>query len=92
MSPRRNWLTIIIQQTCDWPFLGSQAKELVRYCKICNKLKKVKPKYGKLSTKKVEVEPWAQVDIDLICPHTIKTNEVYSKVLPIKLTLVDMLH
>ena len=39
-------------------------------------------------SKIAEVEPWAQVDIDLIGPYTIKTNEVDSKGLPRELTLV----
>ena len=89
--PGENRLTKTIQQTCDWPFLGVQARALVRQCKICKKFKKTgKPKYGKLPAKRAEVEPWAQVDIDLIGPYTIKTNKKDSKGLPIELVLVAM--
>ena len=60
----------------------------MRSGKILNK--KGKLKYGKLSTKKVKVEPWAQVDIYLIGPYIIKINEMDSKSLSIELTMVGI--
>ena len=80
-----------IQQSCDWPGLVNQAKVIARQCEICRKFKKTgKRKYGKLPAKQAETEPWAEVDIDLIGPYTIETNQMDKNGSPIILTLTAM--
>ena len=49
-----------------------------------------KPKYSKLPTKEVNTTPWTEVCIDLIGPYTVKTRNVDSEGIYIKLTLVSM--
>ena len=53
---------------------------MVDKCNIFKKRKKKNNhKYGKLLTKEVETTPWVEINIDLICPYTVKTQKMDSK-------------
>ena len=47
-------------------------------------------KYGKLPAKLAEVEPWVQVDVDLIVLYSVTTNRLDVKGLSIEITLTGM--
>ena len=57
---------------------------------FAKKLKTNKSKYGKMLVKTAETTPWAEVNVDLIGPYTVKTQRLDAKGVPITLTLTAM--
>ena len=64
-----------MEATVWWKTIRQDVEHTVRKCRVCQKNKKVRKKYGKLPPKDVEQEchPWDRVNIDLIGPLSVKT-------------------
>ena len=58
-----------------WPGITVDCNAYTKKCKICQKQKKSKVKYGELPPKNVTEKPWQCLCIDLIGPYTVLMNE-----------------
>jgi hypothetical protein len=73
---------------CQWFHWFSLCRDVRTFCKMCNKCqlgkKKAFRKYGHFQAKDTEIDPWTQVEIDLVGPWTIRTpsENRYLNVLP----------
>jgi hypothetical protein len=56
-----------------WPALTQYVERLCSTCQVCQMTKKERKKYGLLSPKIVESDPWVMVCVDLFGPFTIRT-------------------
>ena len=50
-------------------------QSFVKNCKKCQVNKQHKHKYGKLPTKRVIINPWEALRVDLIGPYTLKGQD-----------------
>lgn len=67
--PGGDRLANTIKQVCHWPGITNQSRLYCKKCKICQKYKKRKIKYGQLPPKEVPLlQPWETLCVDLIGP------------------------
>ena len=73
--PGGDRLANTVKQICYWNGLSSQAKKLVKTCKICQQYKR-KRKYGHVPAKTIEdLVPWRTMHTDLIGPYSITAKQ-----------------
>ena len=58
-------------QHFDWKGLCTTVHNVCKKCPTCLKAKTINQKYGKLSPKQAETNPWDTLCVDLIGPYTI---------------------
>ena len=78
-----------IRRTMVWPNLRVHVRKYCKTCKKCQLCKKSRKHYGHLPPKEeISVTPWERVDIDLIGPYKVKSNDGKKYVLR-ALTMID---
>jgi Integrase zinc binding domain len=56
-----------------WPGISSDVEKHIRSCHQCQRYKNLRRKYGHLSLKDIDQNPWVTICVDLIGPYTITT-------------------
>ena len=75
-SPPQNRIFFFseVASTMYWPGMEKHIEQFVKKCKICQKNKKQKKKYGKLPAKSINLIPWDTVCVDCVGPYSVTTN------------------
>jgi hypothetical protein len=61
-----------LRQNLTWPNIRKDVEAAVKSCHECQKVKKVRKKYGELQKKLAErTIAWNRVDVDLIGPNDV---------------------
>jgi hypothetical protein len=77
-----------IRQNLTWPNLRKDVEDALKNCHECQKVKKVRKKYGELPEKLAERPiAWNRVDVDLI--GTLTVNTPIGKKELLSLTMID---
>ena len=77
-----------LRQLYYWDNMRADVQRLVKSCKICQKSKKTRKKYGHLPPKTAEEAiPWNRVNVDMIGPLTVRTPTKEYELLA--LTMID---
>ena len=71
--PGGDRLAATLKQIVYWKGMTSQSKDFCRRCKVCQKFKKRKVRYGHVPPKIIseEMQPWKEVNTDLVGPYKI---------------------
>jgi hypothetical protein len=65
-----------LAKICYWKGMANQAKTFCKTCKICQKHKPRKRKYGHVPPIQVkDLTPWKTVHVDLVGPYTVTTQQ-----------------
>ena len=57
-----------------WPGLSKDVEKHIKSCHQCQRCKNPRKKYGHLSLKDIDQNPWDTICVDLIGPYTITTK------------------
>ena len=83
LSSRRDSNRAYLSSIFDWKSLRTTVHNVCKKCPICLKAKTTNQKYGKLTLKQDETNPWDTLCLDLIGPY---------KIPPLKLWCLTMIN
>ena len=69
--PRETRTEHNLRHNFDWKGLHTTVNDMCKKCPTCQRSKTTNQKYGKLTPKQAETNPWDTLCVDLIGPYKI---------------------